>query len=380
VYEPSGTRPLAVFHDALANLRQGTDSDGKVRVLVYGASGTAADRWTGYLRAYLQTRFGDGGPGFVPLGRHSKWSRHQEYAIESSSDWIKHQTGRKTASAGGWYGLAGVALAASKTGAHALISPAKSSSSSHAVSSFELWYLEQPEGGTASVFVNGRPFVELDSSAKLVRAAYEHIGLTAGAHSVELRTTNDLEVRTFGVVAESDGPGVVVDTLGVIGAHASAMLQWDEALWAEHLQRRDPDLFLFAFGTNEAFSETFDEERFRRQYGDALGRIRRAVPEASCLLMAPGDHGKAGEYAPTDANLDTVRRAELELADEHGCALWNAYEFMNGRGGMEAWVTAEPPLAASDYVHTTSRGAVMIAMAVADALVWGYDATHSVTD
>jgi lysophospholipase L1-like esterase len=373
LFEPEGTTPLASFYDALAKLAKGERD--KVRVLVYGASGTAADRWTAYLRGYLQARFGDGGPGFVPLGKATKWSRHNEYTLASSKQWVKHSRG-KSASEGGRYGLLGAALAAKKKGATCSIEPARGSTSSHAVASFELWYLQQPGGGKASVSIDGKAVKTLSTGADQASAGYLALPVDAGGHTLELRTLDDGEVRTFGVVAETATPGVVVDTLGIVGQHASWMLDWNEALWAEHMTRRDPALFVFAFGTNEAFDKRFDEQHFVSQYGEVLGRIRKTVPKASCVLMAPGDQNKPGdEEGPLhDANLAIVRRVEREMAVKFGCALWDAQSFMNNPGGMDAWVHADPPLAKDDYVHTTGRGASMIAMAVADAILWSYDA------
>ncbi|HWB76687.1 MAG TPA: GDSL-type esterase/lipase family protein [Nannocystaceae bacterium] len=375
LFEPEGSDPLASFYAALDGLKAGKTD--KVRVMVYGASGTAADRWTAYLRAYLQARFGDGGPGFVPLGKATKWSRHNEYTLASSKQWIKHSRG-KSASEGAHYGLLGAALAAKKKGASCSIAPAKSSASSRAVASFELWYLQQPGGGKAEVTLDGKVAATIDTRADKAGAGYLKVPCDAGGRTLGLRTLDDAEVRTFGVVAETATPGVVVDTLGIVGQHASWMLDWDPALWAEHMVRRDPALVVFAFGTNEAYDKRFDESRFVTQYGEALARIRSTLPKASCVLMAPGDQGKPGdELSPVhDANLAIVRRIERELASKHGCALWDAQAFMNNPGGMDAWVKADPPLAKDDYVHTTSRGASMIAMAVADAIMWSYDATR----
>ena len=36
----------------------------------------------------------------------------------------------------------------------------------------------------------------------------------------------------------------------------------DEALWTDNLRRRAPDLYLLAYGTNEAFDTDFDADRF----------------------------------------------------------------------------------------------------------------------
>src|SRR5690606_36300492 len=64
VAEPREGEAVASFHAALQALAEGRDPDGKVRVAMYGASGTAADISVGYVRTYLQARFG--GPARGP--------------------------------------------------------------------------------------------------------------------------------------------------------------------------------------------------------------------------------------------------------------------------------------------------------------------------
>ncbi|MEM6294650.1 MAG: hypothetical protein AAGA54_25470, partial [Myxococcota bacterium] len=72
VADPTG-RALHGFHAALRNLADKPEGDRKVRVAFYGASSVAADRYTAYLRGYLQARFGDGGVGFVAVVPLWRW-------------------------------------------------------------------------------------------------------------------------------------------------------------------------------------------------------------------------------------------------------------------------------------------------------------------
>lgn len=370
--EPQGVDPLAHFHAALTRLRSGAPEQPKLRVVVYGASGTAADLWTAYLRTYLQTRFGDGGPGFVSPVRHRSWSRHAEYKIDSSKRWSRYQSGSKTASPGGHYGLAGVAMATDRAGATGSLTPATRATSSRGVDSFELFYLVQPNGGRLSLQIDDlRPEI-VDTRGPLA-PGYRRFEVPPGPHGLTLKTLDHREVRVFGVVAERPDRGVVLDTLGIDGAGAAIHLGADEALWADNLRRRAPDLYILAYGTNEAFDSDFDAGRFTGQLRELTARLRRAAPEASCVLMSPGDHGRPDGDPGPDLRLAAAREVELAVAAEAGCALWDALDFMGGPGAMAQWVNADPPLARPDHVHTTARGAVLSAMALADALLLRHD-------
>ena len=68
---------LAPFYESLRALQEdpGTSRPEPrvVRILHFGDSHVAADFWTGDLRALLQARFGDGGPGYVMPGRPWKY-------------------------------------------------------------------------------------------------------------------------------------------------------------------------------------------------------------------------------------------------------------------------------------------------------------------
>ncbi len=60
--EMSQKHVLDDFHRGLDRAKA---KKGKVRILQFGASHTAADLWTGHFRKLMQNRFGDGGLGFI---------------------------------------------------------------------------------------------------------------------------------------------------------------------------------------------------------------------------------------------------------------------------------------------------------------------------
>src|SRR5260370_40249979 len=59
---------LIPFFEQLYRHQKG-EMPGPLRILHYGDSHTAADEWTGDLRAHFQEKFGDGGAGYSYAGR-----------------------------------------------------------------------------------------------------------------------------------------------------------------------------------------------------------------------------------------------------------------------------------------------------------------------
>ncbi len=375
LFERGADDPLAGFHDALRRLDQGLDEDGKVRVLVYGASHTAADIYPTFLRAYLQKRFGDGGLGFFPLVRPSKFSRPFAAEVTSSRGW-KVEHAQKADARDGYFGLMGASAATSKKRDSTRISfnvDPKAEPPKH--TRYELYFLRQPGGGKFKVTVGGgKPFT-LDTKAKAVTPGYHAFERPGGPQEIEVRPVGDGEVRLFGVTAENDARGVVVDTLGIGGTRASNHLKWDEFVWADNFKRRDPDLVLLAYGTNESVDEDQPIGVYRNNLGQVLARIRRAAPDASCVMIGPGDFPNKqpdGTLRPRP-RINEIISAQRELAREHGCAFWNALQFMGGEGAMAYWTASQPAMAMSDHLHLNRRGYTRMGMAIADALMFDFD-------
>jgi hypothetical protein len=66
---------------------EGGQSTGLLRVLHFGDSHTAADEWTGMIRHLLQSRFGDGGTGFLLPGRPFLGYRRLDTKSTATSGW-----------------------------------------------------------------------------------------------------------------------------------------------------------------------------------------------------------------------------------------------------------------------------------------------------
>lgn len=374
LYDPSG-HALRHFHEALAQLERG--SKALVRVAFFGASHVASDLFTDIVRDRLQARFGDAGPGFVLAGKPNPWHRHGRAVYEKPRGFHRAQVFARSPKSGR-YGLAGVALDSDpKRYGRTAMQTRTPEALAGGVSHVELYYLKQPGGGRVRVLVDGKGLSTLrtDSRSQSYAAGYQRFDVPSAEHHVELRTQPDGPVRLFGLVLENDRPGVVVDTLGVPGARIRNQLYWDEALFTEHLKRRQPDLVVLAYGTNEAGDDDVPLEAYEARMRQAIQRIRAALPEASCLLVGPTD--RPIRDRETNELSDRPRTAQLvesqkRISAEEGCAFFDLYALMGGSLSMGRWVQAEPALGAPDHVHLTARGYEAVGELLHDNLMRGY--------
>jgi lysophospholipase L1-like esterase len=354
---------LAHFHGALEKLAAGEDDDGKVRILAYGASHTQADAYTGYLRAYLQRRFGNGGQGFVSLGRVNPWYRTLDTRVRHRHLKVRHATYRQEVE-NEPLGLFGAAFIGRTKMAFGEIQTSNVSESTR----FEVHYYAEPGGGDFTLQVDDETIALVRTKARSPGAAYHSFETTSGRHRIRAQLRGNGPVRLFGVTAETTAPGVVVDTLGISGSKMASHLRWREDAWIDAVRRRRPDLVTFAYGTNETMDPPGSIELYEQQLTNVVARLRSAVPEASCVFIAPFDLPKAKR-----SRLLTIIDAQRRISQEFNCGFWDGYAFMGGAGSMRRWVKAKPPLASTDYVHLTNRGYVYAGLALGDALMRGYD-------
>lgn len=372
--------PLSQFYTALGALRAGEDPDGKVRVAMYGASGTAADLAVGYMRTYLQARFGDGGPGFVPLAPLSRWYRHSEVKVEASKGWRKEHAQRRDGRLDGHYGLLGASFAATKAKRWSTVAPKKRSVSALEIATIEVLFLRQPEGGAFRLRVDDGDPVVIETAADSVQPGYHRVEVEPGPHRIRVETVSDAEVRVFGVVLEREDPGVVVDVLGIDGTRGANHLAWNEALWADNIKRRAPDLYTLSYGTNESVDDDMSIAMYAEDLRAQLRRFARVLPDASCLLIGPVDFPiREDDTLRVRPLLRDIIAVQHRVAAEEGCGFWDGVAFMGGDLSMGTWVQSDPPLARGDHLHFTLRGATRKGMALADALMHGFDGRFAAT-
>ncbi|MBI4875614.1 MAG: SGNH/GDSL hydrolase family protein [Acidobacteria bacterium] len=339
---PENPAALIPFFERLRRQERG-ELEEPVRIVQFGDSHTAADEWTGALRAQLQQRFGDGGAGFSFAGRPFLGYRRLDLRGGATRAWTTDGLAGKQSS--GQNGLGGISISTRLPRQEVYVVAG--------CRNVEVYFLHQPGGGSLLLHDNGAP-VERFTTAGDSGPGYHRYTTAPGLHKLELETLDRLPVRLYGWVTENER-GVTYEALGINGAQASIVLKWDEALLADQLARRNPALIVLAYGTNEAGNRDWTQESYRLMFTALIQRLRKAAPAASILVVGPPDRylRLRGKWTPYQ-RIEMIVKAQREAAQAAGCAFWDLREKMGGMGSMRKWVLAG--LAQADYVHFTGPG------------------------
>ncbi len=359
------------FFESIARLEAGQSQE-DVRIVQFGDSHTAADIETAVIRRALQGRFGDGGRGFVAVGKPWKGYLQDGVRCGMSSEWApeRGKLAKGKFSGDGLYGLAGIGVETRQHGARAWTDITARTART------EVAYLEQPNGGSFDVFVDGVRVVRVSTRGERTTSAFRTFDVSeAAAHQLEIRATGDGDVRVFGLSLDRAQPGIVFDALGINGARVTTCLQWNEQHWAEQLKHRAPALVVLAYGTNESTDEATSQQTYERQLVDLLGRIARAVPSASCMLLGPPDRAvREGDTWVTSSKLKEIIGSQRRVAEAAGCAFYNQLEAMGGEGTVAGWAQEDPPRAQKDRVHLSRDGYAQLGSSFASDMMRAYTA------
>jgi len=379
IEDPSG-RALHAFHAALRDLGDHPADGKKVRVAFYGASSVAADRYPGYLRGYLQQRFGDGGVGFVTLVPLWRWHRHDAVRLDANKHWKIEHGQRKAGKLDGYYGLLGAsAHSTHKRARTTLHSKASAVSGINDSDSFAIQLLEQPGGGSLSVkFGAGKSATSasLSTAAEAFALRTVPVPLPDTFTPMTIQVATEDEVRIMGGIFERDQAGVVVDALGIGGTRSANIVNWDVPMWSAALRARAPSLYVLAYGANESVDEDEPIEVYRENLEAVLDRFAAAVPDASCVLVGPVDYPLNDEETETwgvRPRLREILTAQREIAAQRGCGFFDTSKLTGGLGSMPDWVAADPQLAKGDHLHLTPLGYTHFGRVLSDALMADFD-------
>lgn len=360
-------RALDPFYDALRRTALGVPG-AVTRVTHYGDSVIIEDLWTATVRRKLQQRFGDAGAGFLFVARPWEWYGHQDVATKFTDAWhVKRVTTGQSLDR--LYGYGGVTFIAGGPGAKATFGTSDAGPTGGAVSRFEVYFLAQPRGGSVEIAADGTALDTFSTAAEVVASGFRRVDVPDGPHEFTLRSLGGGPVRLFGVTLEREGPGVVYDGIGILGASARALLEPDEAHWRSQFEHRRPDLVVLTFGTNES-DHDLSLAGYREQLARVVARIRAVAPFAGCLLAGPPDRGDPNTRK-TRPVIPKIVRIQREVALAGGCAFWDTFTAMGGPDTMWRWYRTNPRQSFGDLTHLAPAGGEILGGLLYGALVQG---------
>ncbi|MDP2305747.1 MAG: GDSL-type esterase/lipase family protein [Pseudomonadota bacterium] len=380
-------RGMAPFYRALHRATQG---EGLARAAHYGDSTIAADGITSTVRARLQARFGNGGPGYLSAGMDPRWSMRRDVTIGRKGDW--ETVSLLLGGGGGRYAYGGIVSTAAAAASLSITAPKGPDGKPTPMHRFELWFQAGADRGawwaaldgkgvgqgTALAEATGDRHLPVDVPEGYTTASFGTAGGTAGgAGAGEAAEPPAGGVTFYGAVMETKGPGVVWDALGVVGVGSRSFTQHSKKHLASQVAQRRPDLVVVMLGGNELGLPVLgrgDGNAYIPYYQDTVRRLRAGAPQSACLLITPLDQGtREGGTPGTKPNLPRLVEAQRKAAATEGCAFWNGYAAMGGPGAIVRWGAMKPPLAWTDLVHLSTNGQKIIGDLLADAIEHGFD-------
>jgi lysophospholipase L1-like esterase len=342
----------------------------KVRAIHLGDSLLAADGLAGRLRERLQARWGDGGPGFIAAGIDPAWNVRVDVTARRSGDWQTF-TLLNGGATDHRYGLGGIVTTAAPGATLTVLTPRRTWRTREPMHRWEVFH-PRPTG-RFTVYTDDRP-VSSDGAA------------TAGTDAGFTRLTIEAAETTtlWGVSIERDAPGLVWDTLGVVGIGTASLKQQDAAHLRVQVAARAPSLIVVQLGGNELGYDPIRADQpadYIPWYADAMHKLRAGAPDAGCLVIGPLDQGVPGADPPRAKHgVSTLIAAQRQFAASDGCAFWDARAAMGGKGAIQRWASRERPLAWTDLVHLSMPGQQLMGDLLADAILAHFDAWTSQRD
>lgn len=346
----------------------------KVRIMHYGDSQIEADRITSFLRNELQKKFGGYGPGLfpvVPVAR--KMSVNTEY----SENWKRYPGfGRKDTSV--THKKYGALMAFCR------YAPIPTSTILDDSLSYEGWIkIKKPRAsyGRTKSYTQLKIFLSNSHTDVNYRINADGVDVNVGVigSNTPFQTLTTLFDKTpeeitvtfsgkdspdvYGLSLEGSN-GVVMDNIPLRGSSGTIFTKQDATQLSNMYASLSPDLIIMEFGGNTV--PYIKTDKGPKDYGNwfksQINFMKRLNPKAAIIVIGPADMSvkEKTEYV-TYPYLEAVRDAMKDAALSTGCLFWDMYEVMGGKNSMPKWVEADPPLAATDYIHFSPKGAKKMA-------------------
>ncbi len=341
------------------------------RICHFGDSPISGDLLSGAARTLLQDKFGDSGHGFIFIAK--PWDFYYHEGIHMEGKGWKVSSPVLPGAGGGSYGLGGASFTASTPAAYSHIRTTSKGEGS-AVSRYDIFYRAQPHGGSFTVSIDKDPARDFPTDSETRGSAMVTINVKDGSHTLTITPQGDGPVTLYGVALERDYPGVVYDTLGLLGGTVHHMTFFHED-WIADLQNRRPDLVILNFGTNESNYGYLPYAEYIHSYSLVIQRIRKALPDASILIMSPMDRGARDDDGDivTIPSIPILVAAQQSVARAQGVAFFNTFTAMGGMGTMGRWYDNQPRLVTGDFTHPSYTGAAQLGSMLVNALLKGFE-------
>lgn len=343
------------FFDPLFAQFETAQSSGRIiRIVHYGDSQIEMDRMTNRLRAYMQGKFGGGGPGLVPFATLIPSLSVSTYGTGSlvrqspfGDSIVVRAKGNYGPMVQDFY-VGGSAVSTITAGTHR-------SCDQHLkhFSRVKMLFCNRP--GPLKVTITDSKSNYTDSQSYEMEGVYAfEWRLDSATTSIRLKAEGFADI--YGLMVD-DGPGIAVDNIPMRGCSGQQFTQINQQQLTDAYSQMDVGLIILQFGGNSVpyLRSQKQIDTYCTQMGIQIDRLRQCCPKAQILFIGPSDMcaNHEGEIQ-TYPMLPEMVKSLQSTVNAHGAAFWSIFHAMGGINSMPAWVSKG--LGGADYIHFSQRG------------------------
>lgn len=365
-----GQQMTAKFYYALAK----ESSERVVRVAVFGDSFIEADIITVDIREQLQTRYGGGGAGFVPMS--SPLAKYRSSVKHTFSGWETYNIINKKSVPEEYKGRFAVSGMVSVPYEGATVRYEGSNFRDHLAKFSSAYILFKNRASTIiSLGVNGGAMTEYkpETSDEL-----QCVSVDGSIKRVDMKLAGTAGFIGYGVILEDD-KGVNVHNFSVRSNSGTALIGTDPELNRQLNDLMRYDLIIIQYGLNAMSVDVLNYESYRKQLVRIIEYVKICFPQSAIIVMSVGDRStlKDGQRVTMPAAL-AMLKCQRAAAQEAGVAFWNTFQAMGGENSMVNFV--QKGWAAKDYTHIGFPGGKYIATQFVDYVKAATDSVCEIYD
>ena len=344
------------FFDSLFKELENADKK-RVRILHYGDSQLEEDRMTFIIRDTLQSMFGGDGQGMMPARTHNTFSMAGG-ASGSITRYMIFAPDRR--SGGNKYGPFGdfVRLYGSVR-----LNYRQSKREDVKRRLFnEVTVVAGNTSGKGLAVTLGDSTVRFNAGESLVRAVFS-VPDSSDKVSLSISGNGDL----YGVLMDNK-TGVAVDNIPMRGCSGTIFTAMNADQLRSYYEQENVRLIFLQYGGNSVpvISNTKHVSNYCNTIRKQINYIQGLAPNAKIVFIGPSDM-----YSRTRPMIPHLVDSLKSTANSCGAAYWDIYGAMGGKYSMSKWVSKG--LAASDYIHFSSKGSKLMASNIADSFKLYYE-------
>ncbi len=324
------------------------------RIAFLGDSFIEGDILVGDLRESLQSKFGGGGPGFVPCELPFGVYRHT--AKVRGKGWKK-------------YGILKYGAVPERLKENFLFSGYMACGGKGAEMTWErgngfghidvcrIFFMNRSDCSLELRVDGGRNRTFSVKGAPVLR----QIVVGADTDTLSLKVLSGSLV-CYGASFESSHGGVQADNFSVRSNNGSAMFRSNASLNRQFSEMVGYDAVVLQYGLNIMQPDKSNYTKYQKQVEDMIQFARISFPGSEIVVMGVTDRGVKRDNDTTYSSINSapaLTRHQKAAAENQGALFWDTCEAMERHGGLETFVSKG--WMASDRVHFKFSGGKVLA-------------------